>query len=149
MAKDLFNFEVEFKLGIETIDQEHLKLVNMLNAVNRLISEGKKNEAIEYFSLTLAQYVTVHFANEEKFMASFHFPQLEDHAKIHKLFKKSFLESLPKLASYDEASFRAALTDAFTWIINHIGRTDRKYAQFYMAQLKTSPQSLENHLQAG
>jgi len=139
MVKDLFNFEAEFKLGIEAIDQEHLKLVNMLNAVHRLVSDGKKTEAIEYFSLTLANYVGSHFAHEEAFMASFGYPQLEEHAQIHKNFKKSFMQSLPKLASYDETAFRAALTDAFTWIINHIGRTDRKYAKFYLAQSKGEP----------
>jgi hemerythrin len=139
MAKDLFNFEAEFKLGIETVDQEHVKLVNMLNAVHRLVTDGKKAEAIEYFSLTLARYVVEHFAHEEQFMASIGFPQLEDHARIHENFKKSFVQSLPRLASYDEAAFRAALSDTFTWIINHIGRTDRKYAQFYLAQAKSAP----------
>jgi hemerythrin len=136
MAKELFNFEAEFKLGIDTIDQEHVKLVNMLNTVHRLVTEGKKTQAIEYFSLTLARYVNDHFAHEEQFMASFGYPQLKDHALIHENFKKSFMQSLPRLATYDEAAFRAALTDAFTWIINHIGRTDRKYAQFYLAQKK-------------
>jgi hemerythrin len=72
-------------------------------------------------------------------MASFGYPQLNDHALIHENFEKSFMQSLPRLATYDEAAFRAALTDAFTWIINQIGRTDRKYAQFYLAQLKSEP----------
>jgi hemerythrin len=134
MAKDLFNFEAEFKLGIESVDQEHLQLVNMLNTVHKLINECKKTEAIEYFSLTLANYVVNHFAHEEKFMASINFPQVQEHAKIHANFKKSFAQSLPLLATYDDAAFRAALTDTFTWIISHIGRTDRKYAQFYIAQ---------------
>jgi hemerythrin len=139
MAKDLFNFEAEFKLNIEMVDQEHVKLVNMLNAVHRLIGEGKKAEAIEYFSLTLARYVVDHFAHEEKFMANMGYPQLSEHAKIHENFKKSFVQSLPRLATYDDAAFRAALTDTFTWIINHIGRTDRKYAQFYQAQSANQP----------
>jgi hemerythrin len=139
MAKDLFNFDAEFKLEIDSVDQEHIKLVNMLNIVQKLVAEGKKAEAIEYFSLTLARYVVEHFTHEEAFMASIGYPQLEEHAKIHENFKKAFMQSLPKLATYDETAFRAALTDAFTWIINHIGRTDRKYAQFYLAQAKAEP----------
>ena len=130
MAKDLFNFEEEFKLDIETVDQEHVKLVEMLNTVHHLVSAGKKAAAIEYFSLTLAQYIKTHFANEEAYMASIGYPQLKEHAQIHENFKKSFMQSLPRLASYDDAAFRAALSDAFTWIVNHIGRTDRKYAVY-------------------
>jgi hemerythrin len=133
MARDVFNFETEFKLGIQTVDEEHMQLVNMLNSVHNLVSDGKKTQAIEYFSLTLARYVVDHFAHEEAFMKSIGFPQLEDHAKVHENFKKSFIQSLPRLATYDDTAFRAALTDTFTWIINHIGRTDRKYLQYYQS----------------
>jgi hemerythrin len=138
MAKDLFNFEDEFKLDIDNVDQEHVKLVNMLNAVHNLVNAGNKQGAIEYFSLTLARYVNEHFTHEEAFMASFGYPQIEEHKKIHENFKKSFVQSLPKLASYDDAAFRSALTDTFTWILTHIGRTDRKYALYYKEKMKSA-----------
>jgi hemerythrin len=111
----------------------------MLNTVHALVGEGKKPEAIEYFSLNLARYVNDHFAHEQAFMANIGYPQLAEHTQIHENFKKSFMASLPGLASYDDAAFRSALTDAFTWIINHIGRTDRKYAKFYLAQANNTP----------
>lgn len=134
MSGKLFDFEAEFKLGIEAMDNEHIKLVDMLNQVHSLIGDGRKNEACAYFSQTLSAYVNEHFASEEKFMESFGFPALDDHKKIHEIFKKSFQELMPLIESYDEAAFRKALTDAFTWIISHIGRTDRKYATFYLAK---------------
>jgi hemerythrin len=134
MAKKLFDFDAEFRLGIDVIDQEHVKLVDMLNAVHSLISEGKKDQARRYFSETLSGYVTEHFANEEQFMESMAFPGLEEHKKIHENFKKSFEELKPKIELYDDTAFRSALSDAFTWIVGHIGRTDRKYARFYLAQ---------------
>jgi hemerythrin len=134
MAKKLFDFEAEFRLGIEVIDNEHVKLVDMLNEVHALISDGKKDEARHYFSDTLSCYVNEHFANEEKFMESFQFPGIEEHKKIHENFKKSFDELKPKIELYDETAFRSALSDAFSWIVGHIGRTDRKYAKFYLAK---------------
>ena len=134
MANEIFNFEAEFKLGIDEVDNEHIKLVEMLNAVHALIREGKKDEARVYFSETLSAYVVEHFANEEAFMERMGYPELEDHKKIHENFKKSFSELLPKIESFDDRSFRMALTDAFTWIISHIGKTDKKYAKYYEAQ---------------
>jgi hemerythrin len=134
MAKKLFDFDAEFRLGIDVIDNEHVKLVDMLNEVHALISDGKKDEARHYFSETLSSYVNEHFANEEKFMESIGFPGIEEHKKIHENFKKSFGELKPKIESYDDTAFRSALSDAFTWIVGHIGRTDRKYAKFYLAQ---------------
>lgn len=136
MAKKLFNFENEFRLGIEEMDNEHIKLVDMLNEVHALLSEGKRDEARRYFSETLSNYVDEHFSDEEQFLERIGFPGLEAHKKIHETFKASFRELQPKIESYDEAAFRSALNDTFTWIIVHIGKTDRKYAKFYFAQQK-------------
>jgi hemerythrin len=133
MAKKLFDFDKEFRLGIDVIDTVHVKLVDMLNEVHSLLSEGKKEEARRYFAVTLSSYVNEHFANEEKFMESIGYPQIAEHKKIHENYKKSFQELIPQIESIDETAFRNALSDSFTWIISHIGKTDRKYANFLAA----------------
>jgi len=134
MAKKLFDFDTEFRLGIDSIDNEHIKLVDMLNEVHALLSEGKRDEARQYFNETLSSYVKEHFANEEKFMETIGFPYLDEHKRIHENFKKSFHELKPSIESADETAFRKALNDAFTWIISHIGKTDKKYAAFYLSK---------------
>ena len=134
MIKKMFDFEAEFKLGIDAMDREHAKLVDMLNDVYMLLGDGKKEEAQKFFNETLSAYVEEHFANEEKFMASIGFPVLDEHRKIHENFKRSFYDLKPALVTFDDAAFRKALSDTFTWIIGHIGRTDRKYATFYLAK---------------
>jgi hemerythrin len=134
MEKKVFDFDKEFKLGIEAVDNEHIRLVDMLNKVYSLIGEGRKDDARKYFSETLSGYVNEHFANEEKFMESIAYPGLEEHHKIHENFKKNFNELKPLIEAYDDSAFRKALSDAFTWIIGHIGKTDRKYATFYLSK---------------
>jgi hemerythrin len=135
MEKKMFDFDKEFKLDIEQVDREHVILVDMLNDVYSLIGAGKRDEARSYFNETLSAYVNEHFSNEEKFMESFQYPGLEEHRKVHENFKKSFNDMKPLIESYDDVSFRRALSDAFTWIIAHIGKTDRKYASFYIAKM--------------
>ncbi len=134
MAKKLFDFDAEFRLGIDLVDNEHIKLVDMLNTVHALLSEGKRDEARQYFNETLSGYVVEHFSHEEKFMEDIGFPFIEEHRKIHENFKKSFHELKPRIESYDETAFRNALNDTFTWIIAHIGKTDRRYAAFYLSK---------------
>jgi hemerythrin len=134
MAKKLFDFDSEFRLGIDLIDNEHVKLVDMLNEVHALLSDGKREEAKQYFNVTLSSYVNEHFASEEKFMERIEFPLINEHKKIHENFKRSFYELRPLIESCDEAAFRNALSDAFMWIVGHIGKTDKKYAAFYLAK---------------
>ena len=133
MTKKIFNFEKEFKLGIDIIDNEHIILVEMLNDAFNLIKENKKKEAQLLFSDTLAKYVNEHFHNEEKFMEQIAFPGIEDHRRIHENFKKMFLKLKIEIeSSHEENALRRVLTDTFSWIISHIGKTDRKYANFYL-----------------
>lgn len=134
MAKKLFDFDAEFRLGIESIDNEHIKLVDMLNTVHASLSEGKRDEARRYFNETLSSYVDEHFSNEEKFMESIGFPFINEHKKIHENFKKSFQDLKPLIESFDEPAFRKALNDAFIWIVTHIGKTDKKYATYYFSK---------------
>ena len=131
---NLFNFDDEFKLGIEAADIEHSRLVDMLNTTHELLREGKREEARAYFNKTLGLYVHEHFTNEEAFLESIKYPDLENHKKIHANFRKSFEELAPKIETANNAAFRQALADTFAWIISHIGKTDKKYAKFYFEQ---------------
>jgi len=134
MTKDFFDFDLEFKLGIEDIDNDHMKLVNLLNKVQTMLGEGQKDEARIFFNETLAAYINEHFANEEKFMASIGYPALEEHKQIHEKFRNSFQELAPSIASCDDTAFFKALSEAYTWIILHIGKTDKKYVTFYVSK---------------
>ena len=130
MPKAIFDFDAEFRLGIPEVDAEHARLVEMLNQVHTLIAEGRRAEAQTYFQQTLSLYVIDHFTHEEAFMQRIGFPGLEAHQQIHANFKKSFQELQPLIAGYDDDAFRKALSDAYSWILTHIGKTDRRYAQF-------------------
>lgn len=135
MAKKMFDFDAEFKLGIDAVDSEHIRLVHMLNEVHDLLSSGQKEQAQKFFGEALSSYVNDHFAHEEKFMEEIGFPHLEEHKKVHENFRKSFYGLKPLVESGDEAAFRQALTDAFTWLLAHIGKTDKKYAKFYREKI--------------
>jgi hemerythrin len=142
MTKPLFDFDAEFKLGIDAIDQEHIKLVDMLNQVHAFLSENKRAEARQYFVETLANYVDEHFAHEEQFLASIDFPQLTEHQKIHAQFKKSVRDLSTLIESGDDGAFRQALNESFTWIIAHIGKTDKRYAKFYLTKDAETPNAV-------
>lgn len=77
----LFNFDNEFKLGIDQIDMEHAGLVNMLNEVHSLIRSNEKEKARAYFRDTLSAFIGQHFAHEEAFLQEIGYPQLDEHKK--------------------------------------------------------------------
>ena len=134
MAETLFNFEKQFKFGIDEVDSEHIVLVEMLNRTQELLNQNKRDEALNYFNETLSAYVHEHFSNEEAFMASFNFPDLNKHKIIHSNFRRSVETLKPKIAAGDNAAFRQALRDTYMWVLSHIGGADKKYADYYLEQ---------------
>ena len=137
MTQYIFDFEENFKLGIDEMDNEHIILVDMLNRVYELLNENKSREARIYFNKTLSNYVQEHFSSEEVYMENIGFPDLEKHKRIHSNFRRSFNLLKPKIEADDDAAFRQALRDTFSWIVSHIGVTDKEYANYYF-KTKTS-----------
>ncbi|NPB07057.1 MAG: hemerythrin family protein [Aquificae bacterium] len=120
----------ELELGIPEIDEQHRRLVEMLNEFYRELEEGHKHEAARRFFEELEQYVNEHFTYEEAFMRKIGFPELERHRKTHELFKKLVKEELKRYESGDEKALREAVALALSWLYTHITRTDRKYAEY-------------------
>ncbi len=131
MNNQLFDFEKEFKFGIEEIDGQHASLVNMIAEIQTMFRENRKEEAARYFFETMSHYLTDHFSHEESFMEKIGFPHLEEHRKVHANFRKNMEKSFELISKGDESAFRDALSDVYLWILTHIGKTDRKYADFY------------------
>ncbi|MGC9119859.1 MAG: hemerythrin domain-containing protein, partial [Sulfurihydrogenibium sp.] len=53
---------------------------------------------------------------------------LENHKKIHELFRREVQNLAPHIEQGDPKAFREALALAWGWLYNHITKTDRKYA---------------------
>jgi len=115
--------------GCEVFDAEHLMLVNLINAIHKLLKEGKKEEAKRIFKEGLVKYTEKHLAHEEEVMEKFGYPDLDKHKKAHEIFKKVITEDMGKLEDAKVFASEAAL--AMGWVFGHIKKNDRKYVEFF------------------
>lgn len=128
-----FIWSEKYMLGVGVMDLEHKVLVDKINfLVANLESQyEKKNKAtlLEAF-MDLASYTREHFAHEEKFMESIHYPQLASHKKIHE-------KLLDQVGKYGAEIQNGTLDDqkliSFlrNWLISHIMGVDMQYAAHY------------------
>lgn len=64
-----FNWDARFVTGLETVDQQHQHLVDMVNTVGDLLLAGDADEAhLQPIFHELAEYARFHFADEERLM---------------------------------------------------------------------------------
>ena len=116
-------WDERYNVGVDIIDREHKKLFNILNKLYGFGDSGQKShfacqEAIKYFK----DHAIQHFADEEAYMASIHYPGLETHRRIHKDFRERMLPALEnelELTHFSETSIHHFLGVCAGWLIAH------------------------------
>jgi hemerythrin len=126
----------EYSVGIETIDQDHKKLLSLIN--NLLAAQHcRTGPEFERQALDeLMDYTQFHFEREEDLMREHGYPDYEGHKAQHdqmaiqaQLFRSRYEEKghdeIPAVARYLKL-----------WLIQHINGTDRKYVPFLREKLR-------------
>lgn len=116
-------WDEQYNIGVDIIDREHKKLFSILNKLFDFGRQEEKShfacqEAIKYFK----DHAMKHFADEESYMASIHYPGLDTHRLIHKDFRERMLPSLEReleLTGFSETSIQHFLNVCAGWLIGH------------------------------
>ena len=123
----------EFRLGIRKIDGEHAVFLNILNSLEAAVAQGRENLVVGQAINDLMLYAYNHFAEEEKLLRDYEYPDYERHIKIHEAATGKIFE----LANTHQANpsnanqLIAALTE---WLVKHIQGTDKKYAPYLISK---------------
>jgi len=129
-AKHFIQWKDEYNVGIDSIDQQHRKLVNLINqlqtAVDYSTGEEFEREALD----ELVDYTKTHFGYEEGLMEKYGYPDFEPHKAMH---REMIAKVEAVLAEYEQDRDRA-MSDAVTflrsWLIKHINGTDKQYSSY-------------------
>lgn len=133
-AKSYVEWKEEYSVGINSIDEQHKRLLNLINqlqtAVDHSTGDQFEREALD----ELVDYTKTHFSYEEGLMRDNDYPDFEPHKAQHeKMFKK--VEEV--LAEYEE-DHDTAMSNAVEylkgWLINHINGTDKEYSSYLISK---------------
>ena len=131
----LIEWTAELSVGIDSIDEQHKKLVNMINALNDAMLTNSSNELLGKIFTGLAAYTQKHFAYEENMFAEYGYTNSIEHKRQHGELiaqvvelKERFIENPQGTMSVDLMLFLKR------WLTNHIMRTDKEYAEFLISK---------------
>ncbi len=84
--------------GVKECDEQHKKLVSLVNELYDAMKQGKGKEVIDKALDELVKYASYHFTTEETLMSKYGFPELSAHKREHENFKAKIKEFLDKKA---------------------------------------------------
>lgn len=115
-------------LQIDMIDEEHKVLINLMNKLHKQNSDGEPKETLKATLSELARYASKHFNDEEAYMASIKYQDLEVHKAIH----QRLLDRISDFSQDFDNSDVKISEDFFNflkiWVTSHIKGIDVKYA---------------------
>ncbi len=129
----VFEWTSELDIGVDAMNDEHKVLIDFMNKVYDLRESGAETLAIKEALDNFFAYTQTHFSDEEAFLESIDYPDLNDHkAKHRKLFKdlSAYIEDFNRTGGIDD-SFFAFLK---MWLRGHIVFVDGKYHKFIEEQ---------------
>ena len=127
----LINWNDSLSVKVEEIDQQHKKLIAMINELNDAMRAGKGKDVLGKIVDSLISYTATHFKTEEKYFAQFGYPDTDNHKQEHVAFVKKvtdFKDGFEKKKLSLTIEVMDFLSD---WLKNHIMGTDKKYTQFF------------------
>lgn len=114
-----------YATGVARIDEEHQKLVGMLNDLEQAIQRGQGSQLIGAVIDGLARYADTHFAYEEGCMQRLHCPTASANQQAHAGFRTMIAKARARLTGGGNAlAAQQVHRELCDWIVNHILRVD-------------------------
>ena len=133
-------WQSEFRIGIEEIDEAHKRLFDKINAFVATARKGEHSGISEVFAF-LAQHTQTHFKTEETLMRRHDYPFLESHLQEHNRFIENYMalaeEAGAGSSDPDYLSFRVQLL-LFDWFTGHLAKTDRHMGRHLFGAMRAS-----------
>lgn len=107
-------------IGIDEIDEDHKKLVNLFNILNHSITEGATTDYVEAVLEELINCTVWHFSHEERLMLKYSYDRFEDHKAEHKDLIESAKELQQKFIQTGKLDEREDLEFLERWLTEHI-----------------------------
>ncbi len=117
----------ELDTGIEVIDKQHRRIVDLINELNTA-NESGDTTVINHVLGELVDYTLSHFSFEEELQEKANYPFYKAHKRVHEIFTKRVSE-FQKRAADGENVAPELLAMLKIWLVNHIKGDDADYVE--------------------
>ncbi|HKK58147.1 MAG TPA: bacteriohemerythrin [Salinivirga sp.] len=133
-GKPLINKNKSLRTGIEELDEQHDRIIDMVNDIFEAFRSKTNRSQIKESLKTLIDYSSWHFSNEERYFEQFGFEEADAHKKSH----NGFTSELQKFSkTYDKGrieKYEEFMLYVKHWIESHFANDDQKYVDLFKSK---------------
>lgn len=124
----LMTWDPTMSVGVHVLDEDHRKLIAMINELHAAMLDGHGNEVVGSILRRLANYTVEHFQREEKYFELTKYPGAEGHKRQHEKLKATVMAEIQKFQVGTTGLGMETLTFLRDWLKHHIQETDKAYS---------------------
>lgn len=129
-----YDWKEEYSVGIESIDEQHKKFVEILNLLIDVINDNDCSLRIADVFFSLAYYAEHYFINEEIMFKDYKYPNLSHHKDLHNTFILRIIKFQKEFEQDKDNVCRELLSFLQDWFRDHILDYDHKASEFLKKQ---------------
>jgi len=126
-GRTLITWNDSYRLGINSIDDQHKVLFDLINQLYRAYGTDKSRDNIKKVLTELINYTVYHFGNEEKLFEKIGYQNTPKHVAQHQKFVDKVLAFQTE---FDNGDISVALDIVHflqDWLVMHIMKSDKAY----------------------
>jgi hemerythrin-like metal-binding protein len=128
----LMPWNSELATGVKVIDEQHRKLVDIINNLYGAMKSGQSRSVMEKILDGLAEYTVYHFGTEEKYFDQFKYSDTVQHKRLHEDLKSQVVAVIGKFKSGQADVSMDLMQFLKDWLVNHIVKTDKRYVRTFL-----------------
>jgi methyl-accepting chemotaxis protein len=129
-ARPLIRWTDNLSVGVQSIDDQHRILINLINELNKQMRSGAAKEAQGSALEELVNYTTSHFQHEEQLFARHKYGGENEHKAEHKKLVERVLDFQKQFKVGGKDISLELMEFLKDWLLDHIKKTDMKYSPF-------------------
>ena len=120
-------------IGIDEIDDDHGKLINLFNILNHSVTEGAATEYVEAVLEELINCTVWHFSHEERLMLKYDYDAYEEHKADHQDLIDGVKKLQQKFLQTGKLDKKEHLEFLERWLTEHILVDDIRLGSYLIA----------------
>lgn len=130
----LLHWNQKLSVGVLEMDYQHCQLMEMLNDLHDAIKRGRRAEKLMPMLERLIGRTIDHFRDEEEFMKSIGFPDMEEHRQKHEDLVTEIQVRYCRFKEGNGGTPMEMMEYLLAWVANHLESDDMKYGAYAQSQ---------------
>jgi hemerythrin len=124
----LMTWNEKLAVGVKVLDDDHKKLVGMVNQLYDAIQSGHGKDSLGKILDGLVDYTKIHFAREEQMFAQTGYTDSAAHKKQHDDLTQQVIDVQQKYKAGASGTLSLEVMNFLkNWLVTHIQGSDQKY----------------------